>query len=47
MRIWTSLAVLAAIVGGIAFTSLSASAYTCTTNCQSYGNQTSCQRTCF
>jgi hypothetical protein len=48
MRIWTSLAVLAAIVGGIVFTSLAASAWTnCTTNCNSYGNQTTCTRSCF
>lgn len=44
MRIFATLAVLAAIVGGVAF---SAGASNCTTNCQSYGNQTTCQRTCF
>ena len=45
MRIWTTLALLAAIVGGLAF---EAHAYSnCTTNCQSYGGQTSCQRSCF
>jgi hypothetical protein len=44
MRIWTTLALLAAIVGGIAF---SAQAYTCNTTCNSYGNQTTCNRTCF
>lgn len=40
MRIVTTLVLLAAIVGGIAF---SAQAYTCTTHC--FGN--SCTTTCF
>jgi len=45
MRIVTTLALLAAIVGGVAF---SANAYqNCTTNCQHYGNQTTCTRSCF
>jgi predicted metal-binding protein len=45
MRIVATLALLAAIVGGVAF---EAHAYqNCTTNCQSYGNQTSCTRSCF
>ena len=44
MRIWTTLAILGALLAGIA---LEAHAYTCTTNCNSYGNQTNCTRTCF
>jgi hypothetical protein len=45
MRILATLAVLAAIVCGVTAT---ASAYqNCTTNCQQYGNQTSCTRSCF
>lgn len=48
MRIWTTLALLAAIVGGIAATALPASAWTnCTTNCSGYGGQTTCTRSCF
>jgi hypothetical protein len=41
MRIVTTLALLAAIVGGIAGTSLSASAFTCSTT---YNYQTHCGR---
>jgi hypothetical protein len=45
MRILATLALLAAIVGGITAT---ASAYqNCTTNCSSYGGQTNCTRSCF
>jgi hypothetical protein len=48
MRIWTSLAVLAAIVG-IVVTSVPASAWqNCTTTCNNYGGgNRSCTRSCF
>jgi hypothetical protein len=46
MRI-TILAVLAALVGGVVVTATADAYQNCTTNCQRYGNQTSCQRTCF
>jgi hypothetical protein len=45
MRILSTLALLAAIVCGVTAT---ASAYSnCTTNCSSYGGQTTCTRSCF
>jgi len=48
MRIWTTLAVLGAIVGGIAATSLSANAWSnCTTTCSGYGNYRTCNTTCY
>jgi hypothetical protein len=43
MRIWTTLALLAAIVAGLGALSATAFARTCTTSC--YGN--SCTTTCF
>ena len=44
MRIWTTLAMLAAIVGGLAF---EAHAYTCNTTCGGYGAYRSCQTSCY
>jgi hypothetical protein len=45
MRIWTTLAVLAALLGGIAVT---ASAGTnCTTQCYGYGNGRTCNTYCY
>lgn len=44
MRIVATLAVLAALLGGIA---ASAGAYTCTTNCYGSGYNHTCTRTCF
>jgi hypothetical protein len=45
MRIWTTLALLAAIVGGIAF---EAHAYSnCQTQCYGSGGYRSCQTSCY
>jgi hypothetical protein len=45
MRIWTTLALLAAIIGGVA---ASAHAYSsCTTTCNGNGAYRTCTRSCF
>jgi hypothetical protein len=45
MRIFTTLALLATLIGGVA---ASAHAWSnCTTSCSSYGGQTNCTRSCF
>ena len=43
----TLAAVVFAALLGIGALTATAGAYTCTTNCNTYGNQTTCQRTCF
>ena len=46
MCIWTTLAVLAALLGGL--TATTAGAYSnCTTTCSGYGNSRTCYTNCF
>ncbi len=46
MRIWTTLALLAAIAGGI-WATVPAEAYNCTTTCSGSGSFRSCNTSCF
>jgi hypothetical protein len=46
MRLWTTLALLAALVGSVA-AAIPASAYNCTTQCYGSGSFRTCNTSCF